>query len=234
MRRRLLSHLTYANVMVTILAFIVLGGGTALAAFVVSSNSQVGPGTISGHKPPSGDHSNLIAASVNSTDLANQAVGSAQLKAPEAWHNVGAGSTTQDLCANASNTAVFCSQGVGQNAAIPWANYGSPFANAGFYKDQLGIVHLKGLVSSGSDTIVSVDPVTEPIFRLPPAYAPAHERVFPTVGRNSQGQEVVEGRVDVNPDGLVVFIEDCAGGPTNCSDDGGYVTLDAISFRPGG
>lgn len=32
MRQRLLSHLTYANVMVTIVALIVLGGGTALAS----------------------------------------------------------------------------------------------------------------------------------------------------------------------------------------------------------
>src|SRR5438876_12450397 len=68
--RRIRSHLTYANVMVTILAFIVLGGGTALAAFVVSSNSQIGPGTISGHKPPSGDHANIIAGSVNGQDVA--------------------------------------------------------------------------------------------------------------------------------------------------------------------
>ena len=37
MRQRLRSSLTYANVMVTILAFVVLGGGTAFAAFVVSS-----------------------------------------------------------------------------------------------------------------------------------------------------------------------------------------------------
>ena len=36
--------------------FLVLGGGTALASYVVSSNSQVGPGTISGHKPPAGSH----------------------------------------------------------------------------------------------------------------------------------------------------------------------------------
>ena len=74
MIQRLRSHLTYANVMVTILAFIVLGGGTALASFVVSSNSQVGPGTISGHKPPSGDHANIIAGSINGADLANNAV----------------------------------------------------------------------------------------------------------------------------------------------------------------
>jgi hypothetical protein len=79
--RRIRSRLTYANVMVTILAFIVLGGGTALASFVISSNSQVGPGTISGHKPPSGDHANIIAGSLNSTDLANNAVTASKLGA---------------------------------------------------------------------------------------------------------------------------------------------------------
>jgi hypothetical protein len=77
--RRIRPRLTYANVMVTILAFLVLGGGTALASFVVSSNSQIGPGTVSGHKPPSGDHSNLIGGSVNGTDLATGAVGTAKI-----------------------------------------------------------------------------------------------------------------------------------------------------------
>jgi hypothetical protein len=72
MRQRLRSHLTYANVMVTILAFIVLSGGTALAAYVVSSNSQIGPGTIAGHKPPTGKHANIIAGSINGKDIANQ------------------------------------------------------------------------------------------------------------------------------------------------------------------
>jgi hypothetical protein len=73
-RQWLRSHLTYANVMVTILAFIVLGGGTALAAYVVSSNSEIGPGTVSGHKPPSGKHSNIIEGSVNGQDLAANSV----------------------------------------------------------------------------------------------------------------------------------------------------------------
>jgi hypothetical protein len=76
---RIGRHLTYANVMVTILAFIVLGGGTALAAYVVSSNSQVGPGTISGHSPPSGDHANVISGSLNGNDFAAGAVSSAKL-----------------------------------------------------------------------------------------------------------------------------------------------------------
>jgi hypothetical protein len=80
MRQRLRTHLTYANVMVTILAFLVLGGATAFGAIVVSSNSQVAAGTISGHAPPAGKHSNIIAGSVNAIDLANGAVGPAKLR----------------------------------------------------------------------------------------------------------------------------------------------------------
>ena len=48
---RIRKHLTYANVISTLCLFLLLGGGTALAAYVVSSNSQIGPGTVSGHKP---------------------------------------------------------------------------------------------------------------------------------------------------------------------------------------
>jgi len=74
MRVWMRSHLTYANVMATLAVFLVLGGGTAMAAYVVSSNSQVGPATISGHKPPTGKQANIIAGSVNPTDLANSVV----------------------------------------------------------------------------------------------------------------------------------------------------------------
>jgi hypothetical protein len=81
MRHKLRSHLTYANVMVTILAFIVLGGGTALAAIVVSSNSQVASDTISGHNPPSGDRGNIIAGSINGHDIQNASIGSVKLNA---------------------------------------------------------------------------------------------------------------------------------------------------------
>jgi hypothetical protein len=75
MRQRMKAKATYANVMVTALAFLMLGGGTALASYVVSSNSQIGPGTISGHKPPAGDHANVIAKSITSQDLAKGAAG---------------------------------------------------------------------------------------------------------------------------------------------------------------
>jgi hypothetical protein len=63
--------------------FLVLGGGTAMAAYLVSSNSQIGPGTVSGHHPPSGDHSNILTGSINGIDVQNGSLGSAKL-APSA------------------------------------------------------------------------------------------------------------------------------------------------------
>jgi hypothetical protein len=74
MSSRISSKLTYANVVATLALFLVVAGGTALASYVVSSNKEVGPGTISGHKPPAGDHSNIIAGSVTAADLASGAV----------------------------------------------------------------------------------------------------------------------------------------------------------------
>jgi hypothetical protein len=79
MRQWLRSHLTYANVISTLSLFLVLGGGTALAAYVVGSNAQIGPGTVSGHKPPSGDHANIIAGSVNGQDVADNSLAGADI-----------------------------------------------------------------------------------------------------------------------------------------------------------
>jgi hypothetical protein len=65
---------THATVIAYLALFVALGG-TAMAAVVVSSNSQVASNTISGHKPPSGKHSNLIAGSVNGQDVADNSLG---------------------------------------------------------------------------------------------------------------------------------------------------------------
>ena len=98
MIERIRRHLTYANVMATIAVFIALGGGTAMAAFVVSSNSQVGPDTISGHHPPTGDHSNIISGSVGVGDLALRA----RERCPTGMMLVSAGS---DLCVDKTDRA---------------------------------------------------------------------------------------------------------------------------------
>jgi hypothetical protein len=66
-----MGRFTYANVMSTLALIVALAGSTtAVAAVIITDNSQVAPNTISGHAPPSGKHANLIAGSVNGTDLA--------------------------------------------------------------------------------------------------------------------------------------------------------------------
>jgi hypothetical protein len=250
MRRRIRSHLTYANVMVTILAFVVIGGGTALGAFVVSSNSQIGPGTISGHTPPTGKHANIIAGSINSQDITNESLGSADIKngqvsnvdlaPPEASQPVALGSTSGDACSGGA-TAVFCSQVshfTTGDVWYPWRNFGSGFANAAFYMDQLGIVHLQGVIANNQNRS-SLDVAVLPIFRLPASYRPAHNHVFASVGQDPSGDPDVDvARVDVGMNGVVSMEQDCAfnsGTATfTCSGNGDYLTLDGISFRRDG
>jgi hypothetical protein len=71
-------HLTFANVVSVIALFVALGG-TAMAGVIITRNSQVDRGTISGHKPPRGKHPNIMRGSVNGTDLANNLVGGAKI-----------------------------------------------------------------------------------------------------------------------------------------------------------
>jgi hypothetical protein len=73
--------LTYANLVAT-LALVIATGGTAVAAVMITSNSQVGQNTISGHAAPSGKHPNLIVGSVNGTDLAGGVKSSFTLHCP--------------------------------------------------------------------------------------------------------------------------------------------------------
>ena len=67
------------DVLALVSFFLVVGGGTALASYVVSSNSQIGRGTVSGHEPPGGKHANIIKESVNGADIAPQSIGSGNL-----------------------------------------------------------------------------------------------------------------------------------------------------------
>jgi len=70
MRQRIRFHLTFASVVSLAALFVALGGTATAVTYVVSSNSQIGPGTVSGHKPPTGKHANIIGGSVNGQDVA--------------------------------------------------------------------------------------------------------------------------------------------------------------------
>lgn len=79
MRQWISAHLTYANVVATLSLFLVLGGGTALASYVISNNSQVGPNTISGHRVFPGNHANLIGGSITAFDVAPNSITGAEI-----------------------------------------------------------------------------------------------------------------------------------------------------------
>jgi hypothetical protein len=132
--------------MVTILAFIVLGGGTALGSFVIFSNSQLGPGTVSGHNPPAGKHSNIIRRSVYRTDLATAAVANGKL-APGA---VGTGKlasgavTTGKLASGAVTTGTLASGAVTAGKLAGDSVNGSTILNRSVSGADIGLGTIKG------------------------------------------------------------------------------------------
>src|SRR5690242_1277224 len=74
MRARMPLHRPSPAMIVALLALFVALGGTAMAAFVVSSNDDIGPNTVAGGKPPSGAHSNIMAGSITGGDIADGSV----------------------------------------------------------------------------------------------------------------------------------------------------------------
>jgi hypothetical protein len=115
------------------------------------------------------------------------------LSAPEAWHEVGQPGEPEF-----------------QNG---WVNY-SPkgVETAGFYVDRVGVVHLKGYVTSGTAAL---------IFTLPPAYRPALSKYFASVNASAGATSWIE----VYSDGKVVGVQQGGGF--------GQKSLDGISYRLG-
>jgi hypothetical protein len=90
-----------------------------------------------------------------------------------------------------------------------WVNYDpSYWSPAGYMKDSSGIVHLRGLVKSGT--------VGSWIFVLPSGFRPARAAMFSVIDGNN-----AICRCDVHPDGAVV--------PATMTGNG-YYSLDGITF----
>lgn len=74
-----------------------------------------------------------------------------------------------------------------------WENYPGSFADASYFKDSLGIVHLQGLIADGDDG--------EYIGTLPVGYRPSYVMIFPVV-KDATGDSA-ELRVDTNGNCLI-------------------------------
>jgi hypothetical protein len=90
-----------------------------------------------------------------------------------------------------------------------WVNYGGTEETAGYCKDVLGFVHLKGLIKNGT--------LTTTCFRLPASMYPAKDKTFPV---SSYG---AFGNCYVHTDGYVI---------PNVGDNRSF-SLDGITFYVG-
>ena len=106
-----------------------------------------------------------------------------------------------------------------------WVNYGATYNLCGYFKDSMGIVHLRGLVKNGS--------VAKAIFTLPAGYRPARRELQAAITSNKKvvkpnqqptGDLVtnVAGRVDVLPTGDVF---------AHSTVNPDWLSLDGITFR---
>jgi hypothetical protein len=213
-----------AALIVALIALVFSLAGTAEASFLITSNSQVGPGTIAGHNPPSGDHANIVSGSVGTTDLHSHAVTGSKLAPAQKFVLVGT-----------AGAPAFSNGGQGD---CIWSNFtpADPFNPTGFYKDPFGVVHLTGVAQSvngsGGDMHCGPsDAEDDIIFTLPAAYRPPHLALFAT----ATGLDVaVVGVQDVMvntttyPAGSVFAY---VGTPT--AQPGGFA-LDGVEFRAAG
>jgi hypothetical protein len=235
------QRLTFANVASGLALFVALSGTASAAGYVINSNSQVGPSTIAGHHPPSGDAANVIAGTINGTDIQPGSIGAAQLAAPDAWRVVypnpsasfGAGAGTDPCTGRTPVYSEFCGAGATSDSTPSqgwWENSGGSFAPAGFYRDAQQVVHLRGLVSWGHTG--GILPESVPVFLLPTGYRPTHELVFTTLDNDSGGSYLV--RIDIKPNGEVIPVNDDElrstanpNGTLGCT----FLSLDNISYR---
>ncbi len=205
--------LTYANVMATIAVFIALGGASyaalnlpknSVGAKQLKKNSvttaKVKKEAITAAKVKKGT---LTGSQVNASTLGT--VPTAQtansLAPSEGWHEVGAPG-----------------QPPFENS---WHNPPSPpslFQTAAFYKDQTGVVHLRGVVIGGTSN--------KPIFNLPPGYRPGSKAVI-DINTQCTGCTGPVGPVFILGPGRTAESE----GAVEPASPGTTIWLDGITFR---
>jgi len=80
---------------------------------------------------------------------------------------------------------------IAPNLLNNWVNYGAIWNPAGYMKDSLGFVHLRGLIKLGT--------VGQPAFVLPAGYRPSKILLFPAASNNAFGDVKIESDGSVKP-----------------------------------
>lgn len=221
--RKFSSRLPSPAMAVALTSLFIGLGGTGYAATQLSHSPRAGAAKKHKHKPkPTGGDTNADTALVKSL-APNLSVGHA-INADNATHATNADNATHATKADSATSATTATTAATANAlTAPEAfheigaggepafqngasNYNNGFSTAAFFKDQEGVVHLKGTinVTAGSNTA----------FTLPVGYRPLQE--LDIVAINSGNLSYVY----VTPAGDVIT-----------HGNAGVVGLDSITFR---
>lgn len=118
-----------------------------------------------------------------------------------------------DIEVNEIKKRLICSTWETPSLAPNWSDYGSNFTPIGYYKDGIGVVHLRGLVKGGK--------INSLIFKLPSGYRPENKQMYNVITYDKVRNNTHKaGRIDIHSNGNVMFI---AGGDS-------WVSLSVISF----
>ncbi len=194
-------QLTYANVMSTIAVFLALGGTSYALARNSVGNRELKANAVTSLKVKNG--------SIGSKDLSASARAIRGQRGPAGPSGPTGPAGPPGPAAAEGWQALAFSNG--------WSNYGSTFEPAAYRKDQLGNVHLRGLI-----TRASAAPTSGPIGTLPAGYRPQRRRAFVV----TTGEPHSVGRVDVQANGVVLWM---SGAATETD----YTSLEGISFDTG-
>jgi hypothetical protein len=187
MKKRLRGKLTYANVVSSLCLFLLLGGGAAVAAGLAKNSvgvKQLKKNAVTTVKVKNGaiTEAKIAKGAVTASKIADGSLTGAQIDAstlgtvPSA-HTAGTASTAS--VANTANVANTAGIAKSLTPSEPWHLVGAPgepkfvgswhndntsYGDVAFYKDQMGVVHLKG-------PAVNSVPGFE-IFKLPLGFRP--------------------------------------------------------------
>lgn len=75
--------------------------------------------------------------------------------------------------------------------ANSWVNFGAPYNNAEYFKDSFGIVHLRGLIKSGT--------MQQAAFTLPVGFRPANTNFISTIANNAFASVLIASDGTVKP-----------------------------------
>ncbi len=122
---------------------------------------------------------------------------------------INAASPVATMVLNAGNVSISQESWTAVSFTNSWVDYGATWTTAAYFKDSLGVVHLKGLIKNGT--------INASAFTLPVGYRPAEPTMFSTASSGGGGAD----RIEIGATGVVNIVVTA----------NGWVTLSGISFR---